>query len=135
MKKITVLLTGMCLISFSSFAGGKFQNVSESEVLPDSAAGTVIRFVKAANSGEIEKAKTDLSSEYLDWRERFGGIEKHMNYFEEADLSKTFQFRMVAETSNRAEITVRLFSLPNNAEQNYRIYVSKIGESWKITRK
>ena len=133
-KKLLVLLCG--LMSASILTAQRI-DVATAELPEGSPEAFAINFARVAHAGDLEKAKSMVSDEFMATT-RAGGKEEEalIEPYLSADFDKVFQYFMSvpqsAEYPNECAITIRYFSTAKGRNTNRYFSLKKVDGNWLI---
>ena len=133
MKHHFLLIFSLLVTSLSVNAGGPWKSVDSFITTGHPAVITAVSFITAANKGNYELAKSHMTADYIYWRQKLMGLDTFLAVFENADLDRLFQCRLVSEESEFVRLDFKFFSESAGREESHRMNLVLVDNSWKLT--
>ena len=96
--KHLLLFISLLMISVSVNAGGRWKSVDSFIISGHPAVVIAVSFITAANKGNYEQAKSYMTAEYINWRQKLTGVDTFFAVFENDIISNYMENIRKSET-------------------------------------
>lgn len=126
------------IVSYSGHA--RNIDVKTAEIAEGSPEAYAITFAEVSNAGDIEKAKSMVSEEYMKLMTSQGSLpdEALIKDFKAADFEKLFQYRVTwpdkEKYPDECIVSIRYYSTEKDRKTRKRLSLKKMDDKWKIVR-